>query len=199
MSRLDSIAEALPERWTARDYLQLVERGAFGPDDRAELLEGVIVAMAPHDPPHATGCSLAHEAIRAAVGARAAVRAQLSLVLGGRSVPEPDVAVVPGRLGDYANAHPTTALLVVEVADSSLIQDRLTKASIYAAAGVPEYWIVNLVDDCVEVLRLPERPSRLYASKTLVRRGGSIELVSLPGARVMVAELLPVTRSSEVA
>ena len=73
---------------------------------------------------------------------------------------EPDAAVVPGRVEDYDNAHPRTALLIVEVADSSLKQDRLTKAMIYAAAGIPEYWIVNVVDQQVEVHRDPDRRAR---------------------------------------
>lgn len=67
------------------------------------------------------------------------MRVQCTLILGRRTAPEPDVAVVPGQNRDYANAHPKTALLVVEVADSTLAQDRLTKAAIYAAAGIPEY------------------------------------------------------------
>ena len=184
-------AKVIPEHWTVEDYLDLAARGVLGPEDRVELLEGVIVAMSPHNPRHAAGCSRADQVIRAAIGTQAVVRAQLSLVLGLHSVPEPDLAVVPGRLSDYDQAHPTSALLVVEVADSSLLQDRLTKAATYAAAGIPEYWIVNLIDDCVEVHRVPERDSRRYASITTVRRGDVIELESFPGARIAVADLLP--------
>ena len=106
-------------------------------------------------------------------------------------MPEPDAAVIPGRVADYDRAHPTTALLVVEVADSSLKQDRLTKRAIYAAAGIAEYWIVNLPDDCVEIRREPDPARRRYASTTVARRGDTIELGSLSGVRVTVSDLLP--------
>ncbi|MGH2361962.1 MAG: Uma2 family endonuclease, partial [bacterium] len=86
-----------------------------------------------------------------------------------------------------------TALLIVEVADSSLIQDRLTKAAIYAAADVPEYWLVNLRDDCVEVSRSPSAHARQYAESRIARRGERITLVALPDASVLVDELLPGT------
>ena len=142
--------------FTRERYFALVDEGLLGPDDRVELLEGVVVAMPPGNPPHDAAVSMTTRALHRAVGDRAAIRCQLSLVQGPYSVPEPDVVVVPGREDDYAGAHPTTALLVVEVAASSLPQDRLTKARIYAAAGVPEYWIVNLRDDVVEVYRAPD-------------------------------------------
>ena len=115
----------------------------------------------------------------------------MPFVAGSRSVPEPDLAVVPGRPFDYLTRHPSEALLVVEVADTSLPQDRLTKSRIYAAAGVPEYWILNLRERCLEVFRNPSRERRLYVEIHKVPRGGVVELASLPGATVAVAELLP--------
>ena len=178
-------------RYTVERYLGLLHDGVLSPNDRVELLEGVIVAEPPSDPPHAAGVSLAASALTAAVGQRAAVRVQLPLLVGRLSLPEPDVAVVPGHLRDYSTHHPTSALLVIEVADSSLVQDRLTKAAIYAAGGIPEYWIVNLRDDCVEVRRQPEPEKRRYASIAIARRGERIEPVGLPGISVAVTELLP--------
>jgi len=86
-------------------------------------------------------------------------------------VPKPDTAVVGGRIADYDRAHPTTALLVVEVADSSLKQDRPTKRTIYAAAGIPEYWIVNLPDDCVEIRRDRARGATLRERRDRPARG----------------------------
>src|SRR2546426_8305521 len=140
-------------RYTKERYFRLVVEGVLQPDDRVELLEGVVVAMAPQNPRHAVAGDLVADALRRAVGERGAVRVQRSFVAGRYSVPEPAVAVVPGRLRDYGRSRPTAALLVVEVADSSLAQDRITKAAIYAAAGIPEYWIVNLRNDHVEVFR----------------------------------------------
>ena len=180
--------------FTVEQYFRLVEDGVLGPDDRVELLEGVVVAMAPHDTPHASGISRVTRALMTGIGDRAVVRVQVSFIAGLYSVPEPDAAVVPGRIEDYDDAHPRTALLVVEVADSSLKQDRLTKAMIYAAAGVPEYWIVNIPGQQVEVHRDPDPAARRYRTVTMVRRGGRIELVSFPDTSVAADDLLPVIR-----
>jgi Uma2 family endonuclease len=191
MTRLAPTDPVAPALWSTEQYLALVDEGVLGPADRVELLEGVIVSMPPQNVPHAAGVFRMHQALQRALGERALVRVQLPLLLGKRSVPEPDTAVVGGRIADYDRAHPTTALLVVEVADSSLKQDRLTKRGIYAAAGIPEYWIVNLPDDCVEIRRDPEPAARRYASVTIARRGDTIELGVLPGVRVAVDDLLP--------
>ena len=180
-----------PTRLTVERYFGLVDEGVLEPDDRVELLEGVVVAMPPRNPPHDTGITLAADALHEAVGRRAVIRVQCSLVLGRFSAPEPDVAVVAGTARDYATAHPNAALLVVEVADSSLPQDRLTKSRLYAAVGVPEYWIVNLRDGCVEVHREPNVAARRYRSVAKARAGERLELVTLPGASVAVADLLP--------
>lgn len=182
-----------PRLWTTERYLRLVDEGVLGPDDRIELLEGVIVSMAPSNVSHDGAVGLVSQALYEAVGTRGVMRTQLSLSLGSQSLPEPDVAVVPGRARDYDRRHPTEALLVVEVSDTSLKQDRLTKAPIYAAARVPEYWIVNLRDDCVEIRREPEPLKRRYASVAIARRGDVIEPVAFPGARVVVDDLLPRT------
>src|SRR5262249_13473904 len=147
---------AVPSRWTTERYLRLVDEGVLGPDDKVELLEGVIVAMAPSNVPHDGAVGLVSHALFHAVADCATVRVQLSFVAGPRSLPAPDVTVVPGSARDYERSRPTNALLIVEVSDSSLKQDRLTKSAIYAAAHVPECWIVNLRDDCVEVRREPE-------------------------------------------
>ncbi|TMA62810.1 MAG: Uma2 family endonuclease [Deltaproteobacteria bacterium] len=184
-------AEPNAGRFTRERYYRLVTEGVLSPDDRVELLEGVVVAMAPQGPRHEVAGDIVAEALRRAVGAQAAVRVQRSLVAGRRSVPEPDVAVVPGRLHDYVRSRPTTALLVVEVADASLPQDRITKAAIYAGAGIPEYWIVNLRDDQVEVFRAPDLRRRLYRDRRIARPGERLGIASLEGASVAVEELLP--------
>ena len=178
-------------RYTVERYLGLLDEGVLAPDDRVELLEGVIVAEPPSDPPHATGVNLAASVLTGAVGARAAVRVQVPLVVGRLSLPEPDVAVVPGHLRDYSTRHPTSALLVIEVADSSLVQDRLTKGAIYAAGGIPDYWIVNLRTRTVEIFRAPDPEAALYRQTTTAAAGTRLELVALPGVTVLVDDLLP--------
>lgn len=177
--------------YSVSDYFDLVRRGTLSEDDRVELLDGVIVAEPPMDPPHASGIALASRSIYRVVGDRAAIRAQMPFIASPFSVPEPDVAVVPGVLADYFDRHPSVALLVVEVSASSLQQDRLSKSRIYAGAGVPDYWIVNLRDACVEVFRAPDIAQRVYGERRTVQRGERLELVALPGAVVDVADLLP--------
>jgi Uma2 family endonuclease len=181
----------VPPRWTAEQYLRLVDEGVLGPDDRVELLEGVIVSMAPQNVPHAAGVTRATRYLTLAVGERAVVRPQLSFIAGKYSVPEPDIAVIGGTIDANDRAHPRDALLVVEVSDSSLKQDRLTKAPMYAAASLPEYWIVNLRDGCVEVRRDPDPRNRRYRRVAIHRRGESIEPLALPGVRIAVDDLLP--------
>lgn len=193
MARAIATEPTIP-RYTVERYLGLLHEGVLSPEDRVELLEGVIVAEPPSDPPHATGVHLAAAALTTAVGTRAAVRAQAPLVVGRLSLPEPDVAVVPGHLRDYSTRHPTKALLVIEVADSSLAQDRLTKAAIYAAGGIPEYWIVNLRTRTVEVFRAPDREAARYGRTTTGAAGTRLELAALPGATVLVDDLLPAVR-----
>ncbi len=187
------MAQAAPteSRYTTEAYFDLVAAGIMRPDDRVELLEGVIVAMSPHNPPHAAATSLVDLALREAIGRRAAIRVQLPLLAGPYSAPEPNVAVVPGRESDYYDTHPTSALLAVEVADSSLLQDRLTKAAIYAAAGIPEYWLVNLRDDCVEVFRTPDPPARRYGERRVAHRGDRLDVVAIADVSVAVADILP--------
>lgn len=191
MARQASSVERIDERLTATRYFALVDEGLLQPEDRVELLEGLIVAMSPQNPPHAGTVSHALYALLRSVGNRAVVRSQLPLVLSRHSVPEPDIAVVPGRLSDYDRAHPTTALLVVEVADTSLIQDRLTKAAIYAAAEIPEFWIINLRDKCVEIHRDPDARARRYRSARTARRSERIKLAALPTVSIAVRDLLP--------
>ena len=180
---------AAPPRWTTEQYLRLADEGVLGPDDKVELLEGVIVAVPPSNARHASGIVRLSHALFGAVGDRAVVRIQLGFMAGVYSLPEPDAAVIPGAIEDYDREHPRAALLVAEVSDSSLKQDRLTKGAIYAAAGIPEYWILR--DDCVEVRRQPEPDKRRYASIAIARRGERIEPVALPGISVAVSDLLP--------
>jgi Uma2 family endonuclease len=119
------------------------------------------------------------------------VRIQSCLVANPRSVPEPDLAVVPWRPRHYADAHPTTALLLLEVADSSLPQDRLSKSRIYAGDAVPQYLIVNLRNDRVEVFSDPDASARIYRQQRVAHRGERIELSAFPGTFVAVDDLLP--------
>jgi len=182
---------AASKRLTVKQYLALTTRGVLAEEDRVELLEGVVVAMAPRTARHDAAVNHVFRALLRAVGSRATLRCQSSLVLPPASVPEPDVVMAVGDDHAYDHAHPTDALLVVEVAESSLPQDRLTKAAIYAARGVQDYWIVNLRDDTVEIRRRPDRRGRRYRRVTTARRGDTIDLAAFTDVRIEVDSLLP--------
>lgn len=178
-------------RYTARGYFALVDQGLVSPDERIELLDGIIVSMPPHAPPHAAGIRRAQRVLNAALGNLAVVSSQLPLIAGTSSVPEPDFAVLPGRERDYQEHHPTTAHLVVEISDSTLVQDRLTKSRIYAGAAIPEYWIVNLRDRVVEWHADPDTALRVYRRTGRAGDGDRLPLVAFPGLTILGGGLLP--------
>jgi Uma2 family endonuclease len=190
----------LPERrlWTRREYERMAELGLFGPEDKVELIEGEIVAkMASMYTPHATAVILCDDALRQAFhGGQTHLRVQMPFAASDNSEPEPGIAVVPGGLRAYEDSHPASALLLVEVADSSLSYDRVTKAALYARAGVPEYWILNLVDRLLEVHRqpqsIPERPlGHGYASVAKLAETQTVTPLAAFGTVITVADLLP--------
>src|SRR5437870_13876940 len=150
-------------RWKRVEYEQLIEKGIFLPGERIELIDGLLVVAEPQSSLHFTTVRLVERALTHAFGAGWDVRAQGPIALDDASEPEPDVAVVRGELRDYVEAHPADPVLVVEVALTSLASDRAHKSSLYARAGRPEYWIVNLVDRVLEVYREPvASPSAPY-------------------------------------
>ena len=184
------------KRWTRAEYDRLVELGAFSPADRLELLAGDLVVCEPQGTPHMTAIRAAEEALRHCFGPGWEVRTQAPVALDDESEPEPDVVVAPGTFRDYRHAHPSGPVLLVEVADTSLESDREHKGSLYARAGVPEYWIVNLIDSTLEVYRDPTADSTAahgwrYRSATTMRAGDEVSPVAGRGAPISVAELLP--------
>jgi Uma2 family endonuclease len=168
------------------EFNRLAEIGCFA-DERVELLEGAMVAMSSASPPHAYTASLLGMLFVRAVGRRAIVRPRCPLGAGTFSQPEPDLALVEHR--DFSRAHPTRAFLVVEVADSSLRKDRLIKRGLYARAGVPEYWIVNLDERVVEVHRDPRDGA--YATVTTHGEGQVLRPAAFDDIEVPIAEVLP--------
>jgi Uma2 family endonuclease len=119
-------------RWTREEYERLVEAGFFSPEERLELVDGMIYEMTPHTTWHATGILNCEEELRAVFSEGFHVRTQLPLALGSHAEPEPDLAVVPGRRHDYRSGHPTLAVLVVEVSETSAQYDREVKRRLYA-------------------------------------------------------------------
>lgn len=167
------------------EYDQLIGLGVFD-DERVELLQGVLVKMSPQEAPHASTVQKLTRLLIARLQDRGSVRGQLPLALSDDTEPEPDVAIVP--LGDYETEHPRTALLIIEVADSTLRKDR-RKAAVYASAGIAEYWIVNLGARTVEVYSSPEGDR--YAEVRTLRTGETVQPLALPDVALAVAEILP--------
>ena len=138
----------------------MASAGIFDEDERVELLEGVIVAMTPQSAPHARRIQWLTRFLVRTLGDEYAVRPQLPLTLGERNEPEPDLAVVRTD-ATSEDRHPQTAVLVIEVAGDSLRRDRRVKAAVYARAGIPEYWVVNLEARAVRPSRTRKpRPER---------------------------------------
>lgn len=189
----------LPERrlWTVAEFDDAAARGIIKPDERLELIEGeVIYKVTPQESRHTTGIRAVEEALRRAFAVGYDVRVQMPLVFGTRSKPEPDIAVVAGTFRDYAGSHPTTAVLVVEVSGSSLAFDRTTKAGLYARAGIPEYWILNLVERVLEVHRDPApmagKPlGHAYGTITRDTESETVSALAVPDRSIPVSDLLP--------
>ena len=138
-----------PYRLSRVEYDRAVEAGAFEPDARLELIDGDLNAMTPEGVGHTTGMDLVADCLRRVFGSGFHVRIQHPLAVDDYSEPEPDVAVVKGTIRDYGKAHPTEAVLVVEVSHESLRYDRTVKQRLYARCGIPEYWILALLPEAV--------------------------------------------------
>jgi Uma2 family endonuclease len=177
-------------------YDRLVDVGIFGPEDRVELLDGLLVAREPQGRRHAVVVVLVRAVLEKAFGPAYHVREEKPIALDERSEPEPDVVVVPGQPRDYLDAHPSRPVLLVEVAETSLAIDRLRKGGLYARARIADYWVVNLIDEVLEVYREPIQDpagpgSWTYRSVRLLRRNAVVTPLAAPRARIRVAALLP--------
>jgi Uma2 family endonuclease len=182
-------------RWKRVEYERLVGLGVFH-GEPIELIGGQLVVAEPQYPYHASAINAVDYAVRAILPPGWIVRTQSPVSLDDESEPEPDLVVVAGRPADYRQAHPARAVLVVEVAESSLDFDRRHKGSLYARAGIQDYWIVNLVDRALEVDRDPgPDPSALYGwryrSVTTLTAPAGIAPLAFPASQIAVADLLP--------
>jgi Uma2 family endonuclease len=174
----------------------MVEQGLLDSDDKVELLDGLLVVKEPQSALHAAVVVAGQRVLQRVFGPRYHVRIGSPVALDEMSEPEPDLAVVPGNPWDYKKAHPSKPVLMVEVALTSRAKDRLWKGGLYARAGLADYWVVNLVDEVLEVYRQPKRaPSHRYGWKygslQLLKRGATVSPLAAPRGRVRVADLLP--------
>jgi len=183
-------------RMSRERYDRIIAKGLFDSDDPLELLDGLLVERERQTPLHAAVGLAAREVLEKAFGRRYHARSHHPVALDDMSEPEPGVAIVSRGPRDYMDAHPSKPALIVEVAEASLAKDRHLKGALYARAGIADYWVVNLVDEVLEVYREPVRaPSRRhgwkYRSVKLLKRGAKIAPLAAPRARVRVADLLP--------
>jgi Uma2 family endonuclease len=176
-----------PRRWTCTEFHRLGDMGVFE-GQRAMLVDGEILEEGLMNPPHAITLGLVEEAVQTAFGAGWWLRHQSPLVLGQDIDPVPDLAIVPGRPRDYAG-HPTTADLVVEVADTSLNFDTNEKRLLYARAGIREYWVVDINGRRLLVYRDPRAGD--YATQQALGPTDTVSPLAVPTVVVRVADLLP--------
>ena len=166
------------------EYDHLVALGVFA-NERVELLDGALVAMSPIGAPHNAAVQKLTRLLILVLEGRAAVRCQMSFAALELSVPEPDFTIVP--VGEYETDHPDQAYLVIEVSESSLAYDRGRKAVLYASCAVPEYWVVNTLERCIEVYTAPQ--GRTYAQVQKYEPGQAIRLVAFDGVSIAVSDV----------
>jgi len=182
---LENLGRVPLRRFSRAEYDRLVELGLFQ-DEKLELLHGILVPMSPQGVSHTSAVQQLLRLLRP-LEDRAVIRIQMPFVAVDESEPEPDVAVVP--IDRYRTHHPSQASLIVEVADSSQQKDRRIKGPLYAACGVPEYWLVLVEKGLVEVYREPAEGR--YQRMESIKKGDSIALAEFPDVVIATADFLP--------
>ncbi|MCB0062485.1 MAG: Uma2 family endonuclease [Caldilineaceae bacterium] len=192
-----SISGVHLRRFSLTEFQHLVELGIFGEDERIELLDGLLVEMSPINPRHAECVDNLNETFTVLLHRKARVRVQSPITLEGQSSqPQPGVSVAVRRAEGYGERHMNAAeiFLLIEVADSSLNSDQTDKLKLYAAAGIPEYWIVNLVDNQLEVYQEPYFSATgegAYKRKRTYSREETVAPQSFPECEVALTDILP--------
>ena len=177
-------------RFTVDEYHRMGQAGVFHEDDRVELIDGQVVEMTPIGPEHAGCVAALTRLLSYLVGDQAVVWVQNPVSLSEWAEPQPDVAVLAPRPDGYRTAHPSPGdiLLLIEVAASSWEHDRDVKVPLYAAAGVPEVWLVDLAGDAIAVYRDPGPAG--YATLRIARRGVTLRALQLPNVALLVDDIL---------
>lgn len=171
-------------------YHLMAERGAFAPDDRLELIDGEIIEMSPIGSKHARVVDFLTRFLTNILGQEFIVRIQSPIIAGDSSEPQPDVAILRFRDDFYGESHPTGSdvVLVIEVSDSTVAFDRSRKVPKYAAAGIPETWLIDLESDHVEVHTIPKESA--YGLVKIYLRGENALSETLPEISLSVSDVL---------
>ena len=188
--------ETRTRRFSRAEYERLIELGVFQPGEPIELIGGELMVAEPQGVAHYTAIVKTAKALEAAFGPGWHARTQGPIGLDDDSEPEPDVVVVPGSPDDYSRAHPSRPVLTVEVAESSLAVDRQRKGSLYARAGLADYWILNLVDRVLEVYQEPVPDPAApfgwrYARREVFDASARVTSLAAPESSIPVSRLLP--------
>jgi len=192
---MTQLAEPHTMLWTKNLYYAAADGGVFD-QKQVELIEGEIIEMSPMSSKHGMVIHLVQKVLERIFTDGYLVAAQTPLDLGDVSEPQPDIAIYTGSAFDYLDTKPTQALLVVEVADSSLRYDRGQKASLYAKANITDYWIINLQDGTLEVYRTPiATPTQTYSHGYKVisslKAQDTVSPLAAAETQISVAELIP--------
>ena len=175
-------SDALPtrHRFTVEDALAMEEAGLFHPEARIELIDGDVIDMAPVGPEHGAGVNSLNKALVIACDDQAIVWVQSTVRLGPADAPQPDFAVLRPRDDFYVSAHPGPGdiFVLIEVSNTTVRYDRTVKQKLYARAGIPEYWIVDLHARVVLAHRHPSADG--YDPPTTHRRGERLALAAAP-------------------
>jgi Uma2 family endonuclease len=179
----------LKHRFTVEDYHRMGEAGVFSENDRVELIDGEIVVMTPIGSPHSGKVGWLNGLFTPHLVGRAFVNVQNPVVLGPRSEVQPDLAILHLRRDHYERSHPRPedVFLLIEVSDTSLDYDRTVKIPLYATAGIPEVWIVELAAKCIEVYRQPGADG--YQDVRRFTRGQSLTPQAFPDLVLSVDEI----------
>ncbi|MDM9585513.1 MULTISPECIES: Uma2 family endonuclease [unclassified Nostoc] len=172
-----------PKRFTIAEYHQLIELGFLTESDRIELIRGELIQMTAKGTPHTVCSSILCRQLDRLLGDRAVIRGQDPITLSNQSEPEPDVVIARGRDEDYLAHHPypEDILLVIEISDKTLDYDQTTKLSLYAEAGISDYWIVNLPDSQLERHSQPYQNAQNKFSYLSKQISLSNQSVAIPG------------------
>jgi Uma2 family endonuclease len=176
--------------WTVEEYHGMARAGILREDDRLELIKGEVVAMSPIGVRHMACVNRLNHLLMKHFHEQAVISVQNSVYLDEHSEPVPDVVLFKYRQDFYNQNAPTAddVLLLIEVSDSTLPYDRNVKRPLYAQAGIIEYWLINLVDNSVEVHREPEEGA--FTKTFICYRNDEITAVSFPDVTFQITDLL---------
>jgi Uma2 family endonuclease len=183
-------AQIEPRRFNVTEYYKMAKAGILKPDDRVELIEGEIIKMSPIGSPHAACVRGFDNLLRLKLGNKALISIQSPVRLNEFSEPEPDIALLKPQNNLYKDRHPQPedVLLIIEVADTTMLKDRNIKVPLYARAEIPEVWLVNLPKDVVEVYS--SFLNGKYRKCQKFKRGEVLKSPTIRGLALIVNEIL---------